>query len=45
MKTREQKDTKVDDFPTKTLAGIRRITEECVEDASQQKNQTTRLIA
>jgi predicted RNase H-like HicB family nuclease len=35
----------VDDSPTKTLAGIRRITEECVEDASQQKNQTTRLIA
>lgn len=35
----------VDDSPTKTLAGIRRITEECVEDTSQQKNQTTRLIA
>lgn len=34
-----------DDSPTKTLAGIRRITEECVEDASQQKNHTTRLIA
>lgn len=37
--------TKVDDSPTKTLAGIRRITEECVEDTGQQKNQTTRLIA
>lgn len=35
----------VDDSPTKTLAGIRRITEECVEDTSQQKNHTTRLIA
>lgn len=50
MKTREQKsntitNTKVDDSPTKTLAGIRRITEECVEDTSQQKNHTTRLIA
>lgn len=50
MKTREQKvehdyNTKVDDSPTKTLAGIRRITEECVEDTSQRKNQTTRLIA
>lgn len=35
----------LDDSPAKTLAGIRRITEECVEDASQQKNHTTRLIA
>ena len=35
----------LDDSPAKTLDGIRRITEECVEDTSQQKNHTTRLIA
>lgn len=34
----------LDDSPTKTLAGIRRITKECVEDTNQQKNQTNRLI-